>query len=494
MTDEGRTTKNDGRHALFVLRRSSFVLPLAVFALAATVMLQRAATVGYNTDEGQHIATAEYFEIVFLQGRLGGPPWEETYWTLTQPPIPRYVLGAAIWLSGNPVPRLDPAHRIQEVRGPNRERYWDPATYTNERRLAEERRVERRRPAVLAAARVPMALFAAGAVLLLFLLGRALAGTIAGLVAALGLLWAPLGLTLLPRAHAEGPLLLFILLGLYLGVRGAAKLQVQGSKFKVQSGRDAPLELGTLNLQLGTLNWVGVGLATGLGAATKLTAVLGLAALGAFAAWSLAVRRWTPAPAAAGSWRWSALAVLVGLVTFVAVNPFLWPDPVGRTAAMLQFRRQELVGQRTLNAGDAVPEGVAARSVLLLERTFVSEAPLARRTGLPLDAGLALVGAAVLARRAYQARDDGGLVGPAAFALIWIATFLAGTAPNLGLDWQRYYLPTVALGLILVGVGAEVLLGGLLQAGAARTRRGAPRTSAAAPASATTSGESARSW
>ena len=477
MTDEGRRTKNDGRHALFVLRRSSFVIPLAVFALAATVMLQRAATVGYNTDEGQHIATAEYFEIVFLQGRLGGPPWEETYWTLTQPPIPRYVLGAAIWLSGNPVPRLDPAHRIQEVRGPDRERYWDPTTYTNERRLAEERRVERPRPAVLAAARVPMALFAAGAVLLLFLLGRALAGTIAGLVAALGLLWAPLGLTLLPRAHAEGPLLLFILLGLYLGVRGAAKFQVQGSKFKVQSGRDAPLELGTLNLELGTWNWVAVGLATGLGAATKLTAVLGLAALGAFAAWSLAVQRWTTAPAAAASWRWSALATLVGLVTFVAVNPFLWPDPVGRTAAMLQFRRQELVGQRTLNAGDAVPESVAVRSALLLERTFVTEAPLARRTGLPLDAVLALVGAAALGRRAFRARGNGGLVGPEAFALVWIATFLAGTVPNLGLDWQRYYLPTVALGLVPAGVGAQALVGAAVHAARARrSRRGARAT------------------
>ena len=478
------------RHRSSLTLRSS-LLAAAIFVVAAGVLLLRAGQVGYNTDEGQFISTAQYFEFAFVDRVWSGPPWEETYWTLTQPPITRYVLGAAIRLSGNPVPRLDPAHRIEEVRGPDRERYWDPATYTNERRLAEERRVERPRPAVLAAARVPMALFGAGSIVLLFLLGRALAGTVGGTVAALGLLWAPLGLTLLPRAHAEGPLLFFILLGLYLGVRASAHASGptrasslrRGQRDRAEEARVAPTLLDGL--------WTG--LATGLGAATKLPAVLGLAALGAFAAWSVAVRRWTPAPAVADSWRPSALAALVGLVTFVAVNPFLWPDPVGRTAAMLQFRRQELVGQRTLNAGDAVPESLAVRAALLLERTFVTEAPLARRTGLPLDAALALAGAAVLARRAFRTHDDGGLVGPEAFTLVWIATFLAGTAPNLGLDWQRYYLPTVALGLVLVGVGAEALVGALVRA--AYAKRSAPRTGAATPATVTTpGGESARSW
>src|SRR6266540_2202558 len=145
---------------------------------------------------------------------------------------------------------------------------------------------------------------------------------------------------------------------------------------------------------------------------------------------------------------------------------------------MLEFRQQELVGQRALNVEQATPEDLPVRVGLLLERTFVGEAPLFRRTGLPLDAPLAVTGAAVLAWRAIRARRRGGLVGGEALFLAWTATFLAGTAPNLGLDWQRYYLPTVALGLVLVGVGAEALLGA-----ARRMVRGSSRAANTRPRS-----------
>jgi 4-amino-4-deoxy-L-arabinose transferase-like glycosyltransferase len=440
------------------------LLALAVFVLAAAVLLQRANEVGYNTDEGQFISTAQYFEYAFLDRAFSGPQWDETYWTLTQPPMTRYILGAAIWLSGNPVPRVNLDHRIEEARGPNRERFLDPRTFSNERRLAEERRIDRPRPAVLAAGRVPMALFGAGAVLITFLLGRVLAGPIAGLIAALGLLAAPLALTLLPRAHAEAPLIFFTLLGLYLGVRAARR------SMRIDAA------VGTLGI------WAG--LATGLAAATKLPAVLGLAALGGFAVWAFVVWRWARDDVADRVWRWSALAAVLGLATFLAVNPFMWPDPVARTAAMLRFRQQELVGQRVLNAESAVPEGLIARAGLLLERTFVTEAPIAQLVGLPIDAALAIVGAGALALRAWRARRAGGLVGAEAFVLVWVATFLAGTAPNLGLDWERYYLPTVALGLVLVGVGADTLVGAARRA--IPSSRRAPSASPTAPPPITT--------
>ena len=460
----GDTGNNDTTRPARVRRWSPVALAVAVFLVASTVLLQRAGRVGYNTDEGQFISTAQYFEIVFLDHTLSGPAWEETYWTLTQPPITRYIIGAAIWLSGNPLPRVDLGHRVEEVRGPDRERFWDPRTFTNERRLAEERRIERPSPAVLTAARVPMALLGAGGVLLLFMVGHALSGPVAGLVASLGLLLAPLSLTLLPRAHAEAPLLFFMLLGLYLALRAAARF------------RAVPSEL-TAPASFATGFWSGV--ATGLGAATKLPAMLGVGVLGAFAVWSLAVRLWRPEWAAAAAWRWSAVAAVVAAVVVVVVNPFLWPNPAARGWAMLQFRQQELVGQRTLNQEDAVPEAPTTRAGLLLHRTFIGEAPLARRMGLPLDAVLAAVGTGVLAWRVLKERDDGGLVGPHALTLAWVAAFFAGTAPNLALDWQRYYLPTVALGLVLAGVGAEMLWGALLRA--LWSRRRAPSSRAATP-------------
>jgi hypothetical protein len=496
---------------------------LVVFALAAAVLLWRAERVGYNTDEGQHVATAGYFRLVFLEGTLGGPAWDETYWTLTQPSLPRYILGAAIWLSGNPLPPLDLEHRIREVRGPDRERYLDPRTYADERRLAQERQVERPRPAVLTAARVPMALLGAGSVALLFLIGRALGGTVAGLVAALGLLAAPLALTLLPRAHAEAPLLFFTLLGLLLGIHAARAATATGPVDEPRGSQERPdpschpersegsHARGQGNMRsFAALRMTGkgqgieqvpawllfgllCGMATGLAAASKLTAVLGLAALGAFAAWAPVTRlalggatgRGQVAAggrAAGRTWRWSALAAVVGLATFVAVNPFLWPDPVGRTVAMLRFRQQELFGQRALSPENAVPEDLPTRTALLLRRTFMDEAPLAARTGLPLDAPLALVGTWVLARGASRTWRAGGLLGPEAFALAWIAAFVAGTIPNLGINWDRYYLPVVALSLVPIGVGAATLLDAGLRAARPPGRGEDGPTSAKAPA------------
>lgn len=451
------------------IRLSRLAAPLLVFAVAAWTMLGQAQRVGYNTDEGQFISTAEYFDVVFLQGRLAGAPWDITYWTLTQPPITRYLLGAAIHLSGNPIPRMNLDHRIEEARGPDRERFLDPAYYRDERRLAEERRINRPPAAVLHAARVPMAIFGAGAGLLLFLIGRSLGGTVAGLVAAAGLLWTPLALQLLPRAHAEGPLIFLSLLGLLLSLlatRRATRDAVRASTATALDVRGPNVTAYTHDrpargLPAWLALWSLAGLATGLAAGTKLTAVLAIAALGGFTAWAFLVwwrsRDPLPRSLAARAWRGGAVASALSLIVFVGVNPFMWPNPVDRTLAMLQFRRQEVVGQRALNAELAVPESLPTRVALLLSETFVAQMPLSRRTGLPIEAGLALVGAIVLVRRALIARARGGLVGPEAVVLAWVVVFLGGTAPNLGIDWDRYYLPTLTLGLVLVGVGAGTL-------------------------------------
>lgn len=429
------------------LLATRYFLALLVFIGAFLVFQDRAERVGYNTDEGQAIWPSQYFQFVFLDHQVGSPVWDENYWTLTQTPVYRYIIGAGIWLGGQQFTPLDFDFRSDEVRGPNRAKYFDPRTYDDERKLAEQRRVPRPSADVLNAARRPMVLLGAGAAAMLFLVGCELAGIVAGLVAAVGFVAAPFVLTLMPRAHTEAPFIFFMLLALWLCI-----LTIRGSR---------PLLYGGL-----------AGLAAGLSAGSKLTGVLEIASLGAFAAGALALVVLVRMPAVA-AWigsrasfvragQWSALATVVGLVVFLAVNPLLWPDPIGRVQAMLAFRQQEMFGQRTLNAELATPDSTVGRTVLLARQSLVGEMPLARRTGLPVEAILAVGGLAVLGWRIWRARQAGGLVDADALLLVWLLVFVVGTAPNLGIDWDRYYLPTVALGLLLAGVGAEAGVGAIV--------------------------------
>ncbi|MFN0073091.1 MAG: glycosyltransferase family 39 protein [Chloroflexota bacterium] len=415
------------------------VLLALVLAVAAWVYLPTAARVGYNTDEGQFIAAAEYFELAFLKRQLSGPAWEPNYLTLTQPMLSRFILGAGIRVAGLEPPPLNIRYRESEVNPATRGRYWERETFRDERKLAEERRVDRPSAAVLQAARAPMVLLAVIGAGLLFVTGRMLAGPVAGLVAAAVAVWNPTMLTLLPRAHAESPLYVFTLAALALGLT-AARLSPKGRC-----------------LWLG----LGCGVAAGLAVSAKLTGTLLAAALLGYAV--IALLLWLPvrgqAPAVA--WRWSTLAVIAAMIVTVAMNPFLYPNPVGRLQEMLAFRQQEMFGQAVLSENEAVPPGLGARLPLLADRMLLDLATLNKRTGVPFDIPLIGLGLLTLAAGIGRQRTLQAVLGAEGLMLICCVVTVLGLAWNLGLDWARYYMPMLTLTSLLIGIGSATLLRGI---------------------------------
>jgi hypothetical protein len=137
-----------------------------------------------------------------------------------------------------------------------------------------------------------------------------------------------------------------------------------------------------------------------------------------------------------------------------------------------------MFGQRTLNEELAVPEGIVTRLVFLLRRSALDEPWAAHRLGLPVEAALTVLGGGVALVRIVRGRRDGALVGPEAVVGTWLLTMIVGSAANLGIDWDRYYLPTVALGLIFAGVGADALVQDALRI---VSKRRPPATTAATP-------------
>lgn len=410
-----------------------------VLTVAGSVYVPTAARVGYNTDEGQFIAAAEYFDLAFVQHQLRGPAWEPHYLTLTQPMLSRFILGAAIRGAGLEPPRLNIRYREAEVNPATRGRYWERETYRDERKLAEERRVDRPSAQVLQAARAPMTALAIMGAGLLFLIGRLLAGSVAGLAAAGVAIWNPTMLTLLPRAHAEAPLYVATLGALLLGLLAA---------------RSAP-DRRAIWLGLGS------GVMVGLAVSAKLTGVLIMAGLASYAGVALVLWLIRRSLGTAVAWRWSTLAVIVAMALTVLLNPFLYPNPVGRLQDMLAFRQQEMFGQAVLSENEAVPPGLQVRLQLLGERALVELATLNKRTGIPLDVPLVALGLAALVVSMLRQRRLESLLGPESFMILCCLVGVLGLAPNLGLDWARYYMPALTLTSVLLGVGVATLLRGL---------------------------------
>jgi len=205
-----------------------------------------------------------------------------------------------------------------------------------------------------------------------------------------------------------------------------------------------------------------LGVMLGLGGATKLsplvTAVapagLGVVLIG----WSWWRARAWPDRYALGL----VAAPLVALLTFVAVYPYLWPDPIDRTVALFTFRAREMQTQGSDWPSLAVPTRTEAfRQVGFTLGTRwdatrrAGEAGLARLgidASLPtLDLPLALIGLEVLLVLAVRR----GLRSPTMLVLLLLGGQVAITIAGMRAAFDRYHVPMV----LLVALCAGVLVG-----------------------------------
>jgi hypothetical protein len=408
--------------------------PLAELAVVLTLFLaglwlfgQAATRVPFQVDEDAYVVRSRYFSLLFLERNLHWRQWGDSFHTHTQPMLTNYVVGAGLWLQGydpdnlRVVPAYDPSKSADENRARLRRVDWD----------------------LLSRARTIMVPIAAAIGVLLYLLGRVLAGPIAGLAAAGLALASPLSQEHLVQARSEPVLMLFALLTLLLAVLGARR------------GGDGGLPL----------RWaVAVGLALGLAFSSKLTAtmsVLATVAWAALAASLAALRPTGPGPRWREVWRatrgWLlALAIAVGV--FVGSNPHLYRGPLQHTLHLYQNRVREMQGQQ-----DDVPRRAVHGPIdgvgRVLSASLVSQTATGSRW-VPLELVLAVLGVAVLLRAAGAALRRGVLQAEG-LVLLTTLFYFVGIGLVLPLDWSRYYVPTLLFGTLLSGVGLTAMVGWL---------------------------------
>lgn len=216
-----------------------------------------------------------------------------------------------------------------------------------------------------------------------------------------------------------------------------------------------------------TLSWTSaamLGIFLGLGGATKLTPLLltlPLAALGAFLFIRprLLPRLSTHSRRDRMLGRMLMLQPVIGFCSFVAVYPYLWPNPIVRTYNLFNFRRVEMANQASINENVQVETRLEAlgRIGRRLGTEFQSYSHLQDRLngwfGWTLDIrGIDLIVALVGLGFIILLVMRNGFSSPAGLVAIIAAAEAGAIVAGLRSDLYRYYVPLILVECLSISV------------------------------------------
>jgi len=404
------------------------VIAIVLFIVAFATYFSGNETTAFHPDESRWLNRAHYIGDVLDPF---GPTWNDQYLSRGQPPIGSYVMGIGLLLQGRDLDtnlawdfrRSDQFNRANGMFPQQGD--WMAGRRTNN-------------------------VIGALAVVVVFFIATRLTNQIGGVVASLLLIINPLQSWHNRLALADTALTLTL-----------ALLMLCSIQLVRRPGWGWAIAAGVL---------------IGIGGANKFTPIslcAPLALLGAI----MLVRDWRASrqldSRLLAGWRgwppfthlgWMLLSTpIVAGATFVLVYPYLWPDPIGRTLKLLEFRTAEMTSQNAIDPSRAIanPIEAAQRTWTFLGHRWSGTREFFRLIGLPdvghalsqLDVWLALVGLVVLAWLAWRK----GLQSPHLIVWLLIVTEIATIIVSMKTDFERYYLPIVLGFVVASGVAVGFL-------------------------------------
>lgn len=366
--------------------------------------LRNLEKVKFHIDESFWIATSYMFEAYF-KGEFWSDAWAESYQTVTNSPMPRYLIGASRFIGGYRTPDL------------NRPWNYNRGVNFNERVGAMPS------DDLLWWSRLPMAILAVSSIWMGFWFVKKIAGRLAGYLWVIFSFASPFLLLQTRRAMAESSILFFVML--------AAVFCYFAVKQLIHAQRP-----------FGWKVWLYLGLSavcTGLAGESKLN---GLAIVGAVLL-SIAAALWRRVDLA-GSGKFiqfaklSAFVLILTMVTFWGIYPYLWPDLWGRTSHVFQNRAEEMSEQTISHPVDHI-DSLERRLMVMPVRILEDYSPFPFRGARYINFLFTLLGLGIAAGSALKWLR-GNEESPA--ALVFLLTALAASGPAFFtmLDWDRYYL------------------------------------------------------
>ncbi len=480
------------------MTRSRWLISALLAAGFLVLYLSGLAAVPFHPDESSWLTMSADFAALFLHGHPEALAWQPgqpvptpVAYRLLNAPLPKYLMGLGWWLAG-----YTPADL-------NADWAW-PATWDQNVAAGHVPA-----PGMLLAARWPGAALSALSAVLMFWIGCEAGGTGVGLAAALLLGLNPLVLLHGRRAMAEGAALFFSLLAVWGGLR-LVRMMAPPPRRIESDGNEGTQPAARVSgpARRRFLTDAAANAAALAGAALAVGALIGLAIAGKQTAIPLlpsTLLALAPPmlrqPGGLGRRlaRLAGLGAALGLaggLTFWALNPILYCQPLGVAQAMWAARADLAQQQTETNAavqpGSVTPDPAARLRAAALEVYLrppavwdlpvyldhlapQAQAYFAQPLNWParwpgagaLVAALGLVGAAFSALRLVRAR-----LGPrvlAEQAVWWWALGTLGlTLLAIPFDWQRYFLPLVPPACLFAALG----LGDLARPLAARWQGG----------------------
>jgi hypothetical protein len=405
------------------------LLALLVFAISLWQNLSSVAQSPFHPDESRWINRSDYL-VEFLHPT--SQAWEDRYLTRGQPPMGSYITGIGLYLQGRQLGQNGP---------------WDFHFGTDTDVLWNVVKGNMPAPADIIAARRTSAVVGALTCVTLFLIVTWLSHWVGGLVGALFLAFHPLQVYLASLAVSDAVFTLFVALATLAAIVLAARPSWPRA--------------------------IALGVILGAGASTKLSPLFVAVALAALGVVLLVEEELGHLPVVGKLWRrflparepsrrrlgWMLIALpAVAFATFVLSYPYLWPDPIGRTRALLDFRQNEMDNQAHIWPDNAIDSRAEAfqRTWDNLENTYSTSERIISAvggafnqdwSGFGIDVPVAVAGLCLFAGLALLR----GLPTRHLLALAVVVAQSATILAKLNVDFNRYYLPLVFASALGVG-------------------------------------------
>ena len=386
------------------------------FSLAVIIYCSGGYSIPFFPDESHWIATSSAFEAYF-GGDFDSSLWDESYWTVTQPPLPRYLIGFGRWTGGSGTDDLNLP--------------WD--WYKDEQTNIKEGRMPSSQ--LLRWARLPMRILTAITIFIVFVLLKKFLGRIpAYLWFVICLVSQYLPVTL-GRAMGEAPLLACICILLFISCR---LLQVSDDDHAAKTGR---IYFYILFL----------GVVIGLAESSKLNGLSILASV--FMLVLLIGLRMKNNRTLKIRFVLFSIFILAfsSQFTFVLLNPYLWKDPLNRTEIMFEHRVLEMRLQQN-EYPDFKIQGFSEHISVISKRIFQTYSSIHFEGAIWINMIFFFAGLVFLIRQAVQYFRHIH-TNPFAAAVLTIGTMASTPSLFTPLDWDRYFLLPVFFSTLGIAIG-----------------------------------------